>query len=73
MPRWTGGRPSPDVGSDTSFTFETGHIIDIYDGCGDEGVPIIDVCHERVTAHAAHRYARLATRNAMMDAQKAAT
>jgi thiamine pyrophosphate-dependent acetolactate synthase large subunit-like protein len=45
----------------------------IYDGCGDEGVPIIDVCHERVTAHAAHGYARQATRNAMMDAQKAAT
>src|SRR6202042_3368822 len=35
-----------------------GHIIDIYDGCVDEGIRIIDVRHEQVAAHAADGYAR---------------
>ena len=34
------------------------HIIDIYDGCIDEGIRIIDVRHEQVAAHAADGYAR---------------
>jgi len=34
------------------------HIIDIYDGCVDEGIRIIDVRHEQVAAHAADGYAR---------------
>jgi len=45
-------------GVDTIFTLCGGHIIDIYDGCVDEGVRIIDVRHEQVAAHAADGYAR---------------
>src|SRR5258705_5097564 len=45
-------------GVDTIFTLCGGHIIDIYDGCVDEGIPIIDVRHEQVAAHAADGYAR---------------
>ncbi|MFI4890108.1 MAG: thiamine pyrophosphate-binding protein [Steroidobacterales bacterium] len=45
-------------GIDTIFTLCGGHIIDIYDGCVDEGIRIIDVRHEQVAAHAADGYAR---------------
>ncbi len=46
-------------GIDTIFTLCGGHIIDIYDGCIDEGIKIIDVRHEQVAAHAADGYARV--------------
>src|SRR6201998_232029 len=45
-------------GVDTIFTLCGGHIIDIYDGCVDEGIRIIDVRHEQVAAHAADGDAR---------------
>ena len=45
-------------GIDTIYTLCGGHIIDIYDGCIDEGIRIIDVRHEQVAAHAADGYAR---------------
>ncbi len=45
-------------GVDTIFTLCGGHIIDIYDGCLDEGIRIIDVRHEQTAAHAADGYAR---------------
>lgn len=45
-------------GVDTIFTLCGGHIIDIYDGCVDEGIRIIDVRHEQVAAHAADGYSR---------------
>ena len=45
-------------GVDTIFTLCGGHIIDIYDGCIDEGIRIIDVRHEQVAAHAADGYSR---------------
>jgi acetolactate synthase-1/2/3 large subunit len=45
-------------GVDTVFTLCGGHIIDIYDGCVDEGIRIVDVRHEQVAAHAADGYAR---------------
>jgi acetolactate synthase-1/2/3 large subunit len=45
-------------GVDTIFTLCGGHIIDIYDGCLDENIRIIDVRHEQVAAHAADGYAR---------------
>src|ERR1700683_2747133 len=45
-------------GVDTIFTLCGGHIIDIYGGCVDEGMRIIDVRHEQVAAHAADGYAR---------------
>ncbi len=44
------------------FTLCGGHIIDIYDGCIDEGIQIVDVRHEQVAAHAADGYARVTGR-----------
>ncbi|HEY3715077.1 MAG TPA: thiamine pyrophosphate-binding protein [Jatrophihabitantaceae bacterium] len=46
-------------GVDTIFTLCGGHIIDIYDGCVDEGIAVVDVRHEQVAAHAADGYARV--------------
>jgi acetolactate synthase-1/2/3 large subunit len=46
-------------GVDTVYTLCGGHIIDIYDGCVDEGIEVIDVRHEQVAAHAADGYARI--------------
>ncbi|GIJ45437.1 acetolactate synthase [Virgisporangium aliadipatigenens] len=45
-------------GVDVIFTLCGGHIIDIYDGCVDEGIDVVDVRHEQVAAHAADGYAR---------------
>jgi len=41
------------------FTISGGHIVDIYNGCIDEGIQIVDVRHEQVAAHAADAYARI--------------
>jgi acetolactate synthase I/II/III large subunit len=49
-------------GIDTIFTLCGGHIIDIYDGCVDEGIKVVDVRHEQVAAHAADGYARVTGR-----------
>jgi acetolactate synthase I/II/III large subunit len=49
-------------GIDAIFTLCGGHIIDIYDGCIDEGIKIVDVRHEQVAAHAADGYARVTGR-----------
>ncbi|MEK8173156.1 thiamine pyrophosphate-binding protein [Streptomyces sp. M19] len=46
-------------GVDVIYTLCGGHIIDIYDGCADEGIDVIDVRHEQVAAHAADGYARV--------------
>ena len=46
-------------GIDVIYTLCGGHIIDIYDGCVDEGIKVIDVRHEQVAAHAADGYARV--------------
>jgi acetolactate synthase-1/2/3 large subunit len=46
-------------GVEAIFTLCGGHIIDIYDGCIDEGIKVIDVRHEQVAAHAADGYARM--------------
>ncbi|GII58257.1 acetolactate synthase I/II/III large subunit [Planotetraspora thailandica] len=46
-------------GIDVIFTLCGGHIIDIYDGCIDEGIDVVDVRHEQVAAHAADGYARI--------------
>jgi acetolactate synthase-1/2/3 large subunit len=51
---------------DTIFTLFGDHIIDVYDGCVDEGIRIIDVRHEQVAAHAADGYA-LAVVNIWVD------
>jgi acetolactate synthase I/II/III large subunit len=49
-------------GIDVIFTLCGGHIIDIYDGCLDEGIKVVDVRHEQVAAHAADGYARVTGR-----------
>jgi len=49
-------------GIDVIFTLCGGHIIDIYDGCVDEGIDVVDVRHEQVAAHAADGYARITGR-----------
>ncbi len=46
-------------GIDTIFTLCGGHIIDIYDGCTDAGIRLIDVRHEQAAAHAADAWTRL--------------
>lgn len=51
-------RALKNEGVDTIFTLCGGHIIDIYDGCVDEDIRIVDVRHEQVAAHAADGYAR---------------
>ena len=51
-------RALKNEGVDTIFTLCGGHIIDIYDGCLDEGIAIVDVRHEQTAAHAADGYAR---------------
>ena len=51
-------RALKNEGVDTIFTLCGGHIIDIYDGCVEEGIRIIDFRHEQTAAHAADGYAR---------------
>ena len=46
-------------GIDTIFTLSGGHIQNIYDGCLDEGIRVIDTRHEQVAGHAAEGYSRL--------------
>src|SRR3954454_3590602 len=46
-------------GVDRIYTLCGGHIIDIYDGCVDEGIDVVDVRHEQVAAHAADGWARI--------------
>jgi acetolactate synthase-1/2/3 large subunit len=55
-------RALKNEGVEVIFTLCGGHIIDIYDGCVDEGIDIIDVRHEQVAAHAADGYARMTGR-----------
>src|SRR5262245_32221403 len=46
-------------GVEAVFTLCGGHIIDIYDGCIDVGIRLIDVRHEQAAAHAADAWTRL--------------
>src|SRR5947208_2515417 len=46
-------------GIEAIFTLCGGHIMDIYDGCVDAGIRIIDVRHEQAAAHAADAWTRL--------------
>ncbi len=46
-------------GIEAIFTLCGGHIIDIYDGCVEAGIRIIDVRHEQSAAHAADAWTRL--------------
>ena len=51
-------RALKNEGVDTIFTLCGGHIIDIYDGCIDEGIKVVDVRHEQAAVHAADAWAR---------------
>src|SRR5947209_20411708 len=46
-------------GIEAIFTLCGGHIMDIYDGCVDAGIRIVDVRHEQAAAHAADAWTRL--------------
>ena len=46
-------------GIEVIYTLCGGHIIDIYNGCLNEGIKIIDVRHEEVASHAADGYSRM--------------
>jgi len=46
-------------GIDVIFTLSGGHIQNIYDGCIDEDIRVIDTRHEQVAGHAAEGYSRL--------------
>lgn len=46
-------------GIDTIFTLCGFHISDVYNGCIDEGIRIVDTRHEQAAGHAADGYARL--------------
>jgi len=46
-------------GVQTIFTLCGAHVMDIYSGCLDEGIRIIDVRHEQTAAHAADAWTRL--------------
>ena len=48
-----------DAGVGAIFTLTGGHVMPIYDGALDEGIPIIDVRHEQAAVHAADAYSRL--------------
>jgi acetolactate synthase I/II/III large subunit len=41
------------------FALASGHSMDIFNGCIDEGIQIIDVRHEQAAAHAADAWTRL--------------
>ncbi len=48
-----------EAGVGAIFTLTGGHVMPIYDGALDEGIPIIDVRHEQAAVHAADAYSRL--------------
>jgi acetolactate synthase-1/2/3 large subunit len=63
MTRLSGGhlvaRALKQEGVGALFTLCGGHIIDIYNGCLDEGIRILDVRHEQTAAHAADGWTRV--------------
>jgi acetolactate synthase-1/2/3 large subunit len=50
------------AGVDHLFTLCGGHIQNIYDGCLDLGIRVVDVRHEQTAAHAADGWARVTGR-----------
>jgi len=63
MAKITGGRLvakfAKAEGIRAIFTLCGGHVMDIYNGCAEEGIQIIDVRHEQTAAHAADAWTRL--------------
>jgi acetolactate synthase-1/2/3 large subunit len=52
-------RAIKNEGIDHVFTLCGGHIQNIYDGCLDEGIRVVDVRHEQTAGHAADGWARV--------------
>ncbi|MEE9286173.1 MAG: thiamine pyrophosphate-binding protein, partial [Dehalococcoidia bacterium] len=46
------GKALKAEGVEYIFTLNGGHIYNIYEGCAEEGIKIIDVRHEQVAGHA---------------------
>lgn len=63
MSEITGGRLAAKTlrqeGVEAVFTLCGGHVMDIYAGCIEEGIRIVDVRHEQTAAHAADAWSRL--------------
>ena len=63
MTQMTGGqlvaKALRQEGIQTIFTLAGGHIMDIYNGCLEEDIRIIDVRHEQSAVHAAEAWTRL--------------
>lgn len=55
-------RAIKNEGIDHVFTLCGGHVQNIYDGCLDEGVRVVDVRHEQTAGHAADGWARVTGR-----------
>lgn len=66
MPMLSGGqlvaRQLQREGTPVLFTLCGGHIMNIYDGCLDVGIRVVDVRHEQAAAFAADAWARLTGR-----------
>jgi acetolactate synthase-1/2/3 large subunit len=52
-------RALKNEGIDHLFTLCGGHIQNIYDGCLDVGIRVVDVRHEQTAGHAADGWARV--------------
>ena len=53
------GKALKKEGVEYVFTLNGGHIYNLYEGCADEGIKIIDFRHEQVAAHAAEGWAKV--------------
>jgi acetolactate synthase-1/2/3 large subunit len=53
------GRFLAGEGVKALFTLSGGHIMDIYAGCVEQGIRVVDVRHEQCAAHAADAWTRL--------------
>jgi acetolactate synthase-1/2/3 large subunit len=49
-------------GIECIFTLCGGHVMNIYDGCLDQGIRVVDVRHEQAAGHAAEGWARVTRR-----------
>ena len=53
------GRALKQEGVKQVFTLNGGHIYELYEGCADNGIDIVDFRHEQVAAHAAEGWAKV--------------
>ena len=53
------GRALKQEGVENVFTLNGGHIYELYEGCVDQGINVIDFRHEQVAAHAAEGWAKV--------------